>query len=213
MRALVELYDRRLRKLTGQRLAKLSSLGIVTAYAVTMLVLSSRGAGETLDAVALRAVGWLSWMVAGMASYSAARNFSVLHENDGIAWLVSQRGYPSRACRSARRWAVAFRISLLCGIPALALVALAVGLSRPPMPLSDALMMTIGVCGYLILLGAVLAWIVDWSDRLGNERGGAVLICLVLGPHLARQIWPITPSIPAFFGWLMDELIFANGAS
>jgi hypothetical protein len=118
--------------------------------------------------------------------------------------LIRQRGLSLDDLRVARPYAVAARIARLVGIPALALGALAVVLAVSTDALSSRLVFLVLLGVWAIAVAALLAVMADVALRLSPDRAGWMLVALVAVPHLARSVWPLTPSAPALAAWLLS---------
>lgn len=204
-RTLARVYDARLRQLGGMQLALILGWAISAGFALMMLVLTAHDAAAHLDMVALRGLGVLSWAAAGVAALSAAQNLHQLDQSQGVSALALQRGFDALSLRRARVVASVRRIATVTGGPALCLALLALALS-PASAVRNRVLLCAGVCGYVALLAVVLGLLARWSAALSPTRGRALLCAVVLGPALARLVWPLVPSVPALFGWLLNRL-------
>lgn len=204
-RVLASVYDARLRQFGGMRLALVLGWTTAAGFALMMLFLAARGIAADLDTVVLRGVGVLSWLAAGVAALAAARDLQALDQREGVSALAMQRGFDARSLAQARVAASVRRIAIVTGGPALCLALLALALS-PAAALRSRALLCGGVCGYVALLAVVLGLLARWSAALSPGRARALLLVVVLGPELARIVWPLVPSVPALFGWLLDRL-------
>jgi hypothetical protein len=177
-----------------------------------MLFLASRGVAAHLDGVALRGLGVLSWLAAGVAALSAAQNLQALDQREGVSALALQRGFDARSLGWARGAASVRRIALVTGAPALFLALLALALS-PATAIRSRVLLCGGVFAYVALLAVVLGLLARWAAALSPSRSRALLLAVVLGPALARLVWPLVPSVPALFGWLLHRLGSLGGSA
>jgi hypothetical protein len=174
-----------------------------------LLLLPNGGGAATVVA---RALFWLSWFVAGVAALSAASEFAAVGTDDGFGALLAQRGLAASALRPARLVAAALRIGRAIGLPGVALAILAGALARSSSGFFSMVVLTALVSGYSLLLGATLAVLARWCALLHPRRARLLLAALILVPELLRGTWSGIPSIPAFFGALLDQLPARGGS-
>jgi hypothetical protein len=161
---------------------------------------------DAAPGIVARALFWLSWLVAGTAALSATSELAVLGANDGFATLLAQRGFAASALAPARLVATALRIGRTTALPGVALAVLAGALARSVPGLFAAFVLSAQVLGYSVLLGGTLAVLARWSALLQPQRARLLLLSLVLVPELVRGTWSGVPSVPAFFGALLEQL-------
>ena len=206
---LIAIENDRLGARFGMQAATWLGILVALGYAVVLLLLPDAGAAATVVA---RALFWLSWLVAGAAALSAASEFAAVGTDDGFAALLAQRGVTASALRPARLVAAALRIGRAIGLPAVALAILGGALARSSSGLLAMAVLTAWVSGYSLLLAGTLAVLARWSALLHPRRARLLLAALILVPELLRGTYSGVPSIPAFFGALLDQLP-ARGAS
>jgi hypothetical protein len=207
---LIDLESARLGARFGMRAA--SVLGVMIAFGFAIALIAAGREGSALaPAVVTRALGWLSWVVAGSAALAAARELGARGADDAFAALAAQRGVPAATLGPARLLAAGLRIARAVAIPGLALAILAAGLADSAARLGAGLLLALEVLGYSVLLGATLAVLARWSAMLQPRRAGLLLAALVLVPELAREVWSGVPSLPHLFGVLLERFA-ARGA-
>jgi hypothetical protein len=91
-------------------------------------------------------------------------------------------------------------------IPALGVCMLGAALSTSFGAAATHLLQCLGALGYLVLLGMVLGAFACWCAAISPRHGRSLLLGLVIGPHLARSVWPAVPSVPALFAALLGHL-------
>jgi hypothetical protein len=201
---LVAIESDRLGARFGMHAASLLGFSIAFGYAVLLAFMPN--AGEAAAGIVAQALVWLSWLVAGTAALSAARDFAALGTDDGFAALLAQRGFAASALPPARLLATALRIGRAMALPGVALAIFAGALARSSSGLFAALVLSAQVVGYSLLLAVTLAVLARWSALLQPQRARLLLVALVLVPELVRGTWSGVPSVPAFFGALLHQL-------
>jgi hypothetical protein len=201
---LIAIESERLGARFGMRVATLLGSLIALGYAVVLLFLPD--VGNAAPGVVAQALFWLSWLVAGTAALSAARQLAALGSDDGFAALLAQRGFVASTLAPARLLAAALRIGRVIALPGVALALLSGALADSSRDFLSALVLSAEVLGYSVLLAATLAVLARWSALLQPRNAGVLLLALVLVPELIRGTWSSVPSVPAFFGTLLDQL-------
>jgi hypothetical protein len=210
--ALTDLCASRLRALGGVRVARAFGWMIAAGFAVAMLAAASEADPSVLNTLAVQALSWLSWLTAGLATLSLARDIARRDEQDGIAILAQQRGVEPAALAVARLLAT-IRVLFRATAPqALTLALLALALSKSVPTAVGRGLLCVGVGAYVALLAVVLAATARWASALSPARGRSVAVALLLGPHLARSVWPSVPSVVAWFESLLRELERIGGS-
>jgi hypothetical protein len=195
-----------LRKRWGVRTGTIFGFGIGFGYATAMLVISRGPQPVALENVIVNATVWLSWLAGGLVGLSYARNLSDEGAHADLKQLASLRGYSGNVITSASTRAAMRRIIVAVGLPALLLLALALALSASATLALARAFFGLALLGYVVFLAFVLAKLARWGARLSATRAGTAFLALALIPHLARQVWPATPSVPALFEWLLWQV-------
>ena len=201
---LVLLLDARQQTLFGMRVARWFGGAIALGYAIAMLVLATSGAAVVADVLVVRALGWLSWLAAGAAALSAARDLAALDTQQGMVALAAQRGFSGYLLEPARTAAAAYAITRVLAIPALALALLALALSPGIGLIGPRVVLCAAVLAYSALLGVTLALLARWSSALSPRHGRSVMLGLVFLPELAAAALGDVPSVPSAFADLLD---------
>jgi hypothetical protein len=171
-----------------------------------MIVLARTSGTDALHTPVVRALLWLSWLTTGVAAWSTARDLSARDDQDGITSLVLQRGHDAAALSRARSLATVSAVFSVTAPPASVLAVLAVALSDSVALATSRALFALGTLAYVGVLALVLGVSARWAVSLHPRRGRSVFLALILGPHLARSVWPDVPSVPALFAWLLDQL-------
>lgn len=209
--AVARAADRALAARLGAQLAKVSAWLIGLGYAVAMLLLARGTGGALLDVLVIDALGWLSWLTAGLVALSVAAAAKDPESGRGLESLALARGFSLAVIRDARGLAALRRVVRLTLGPALALALLALVLSGSPGLLAARLLLCLGVGGYVLVLALVLGGLAHIAATLAPRHGRSLLLLLVFAPHLARGLWPHVPSVPWLLGWLLDRLRALGG--
>jgi hypothetical protein len=200
----VSLFDAELGTMPGVRAAKWIGTGVGVFTALMMIALRNDRGGRDVDQVLLEGLVWLSWLVGGLALTSAAPRW--FDFQGPIASLASARGLPSRLLGAASTAALVRRLWLLIGTPAVALAGLALVLTSDPRLIGARVALVPAVAVYGLLLALVLAGLTRWSAELSPRFSRTWLLIFVVGPHVARELWPSTPSVVAVFAWLLGAM-------
>ena len=211
MLALVELLSERVLAQSAARLARFLGGSITLAYAAAILILYFGGVTTGIDVVAVRAVGILSWLVAGPVALAAARDLTTADEIDGVRHLLAARGHSPAQIAAARTLAAPYAITRSVGPPSIALLALAVALSpESDVALARANVLAGGV-GYVVMTSLVLGVVARWCATLSPSRGRTLFAAVTLGPYVAGLATGEVASIPAWFALVLDRLVDMGG--
>ncbi len=204
--ALVGVCDRRLGHTFLAKGARLYGFGIAASYAILLLF-------DPADPLPIlrRALGTLAWIVGGLVSLAAAKDAGA-DTTSGLALLARQRGVTRHELEAARWVGSALRIARLTGVPALALAAIAAAHAPASVGLAEPLHWALGSAGFAIALGVGLATLARGAAWLSPERGRIALVCLVVLPVLAAELWPAAPRLDAAYGRLL-ALTLGRGAA
>ena len=203
-RALVRLCSNAQKPLWGLRLGRLYGYGIGLSYAVLALVGPASIATSTK--LWARCLATASW-VAGVGALSLATDLASRDAAQGLTGLARLRGFSEPQLERARLFAGALRLSTTVLVPGLMLSIAALLKFRSLQAGLLALCLAVLTLPYAALVGGVLAALARASHRLLPGRGRLVLLLLGLGPWLvALGTGAHLPSVPAAFGWLLDNL-------
>jgi hypothetical protein len=194
------------------RFARFAGVCIVVGFSAAILSVATLSDSRP-GILVVRALGWLSWFVAGSAALSAARDLAALDERDGVTDLVAARGFHGPALGPARILAAALRIFRLTAVPALLLGLLTLVLARSGTELASRALLCATVVGYLALLAGALGALSRWSAALSPRHGKSVMLALLFVPELLQSVWPSIPSLPSFFARMLIALRVIGGAA
>ena len=62
------------------------------------------------------------------------------------------------------------------------------------------------VPGYVIVFALGFGLLGFLSTKLSPDASTSVLLCILVIPHVCRELWPYTPSVIGFYEWLWSEL-------
>jgi hypothetical protein len=201
---LVRLYDGCLKSRLGAQLGKLLAALISVGHAIAVPFAARASSGDASDAVVVSALGWLTWTAAAALALSAVGHGS----DEGPARdLAAYRGFSRGAMGFAELLSSGRRTLMVVGAPALLLALFAFAFARTPALLAARALLVLGVVGYVLVLAALVAVLVNLSRALGPERPRSALLALVVLPHLLHELFPRVPSVPALTGFLGAELL------
>jgi hypothetical protein len=197
------LYESELAALWGCRLAKLGAVTLFLIYGVALIIVARGTDPAPVDGITVKAVRWLVWIAGALSAFSAARNAGRIEGRIELVTLIRQRGLSAVSLGAVRPYAVGMRVARLVGLPALGLGLSAVALSPSMAVLLGRLMFVVLLGGFVVAVSTILALLTDLSLWLTPDRAGWTLVALLAVPDLARTVWPLTPSAPALFDWLL----------
>jgi hypothetical protein len=206
IRVLTRAADRALKTRLGAQLAKLSAWIIALGYAITMLLLARGTRGALLEVLLADALGWLSWLTAGLAALSAAGAAKEPAEERALISLVEQRGFVRARLADARGLAVMRRILRLTLIPALALSLLALALSGSLGMAGWRLLLCLAAAGYVVVLAVLVGGLAHIAGVLAPHQARTLLLIFLFAPHMARVVWRELPSVPWALGFLLERI-------
>ena len=202
-RGLVALAARRLRASAGGRIATVTSIPIVLAFAGIALVLRRvDGALSPLEGLVPHAAAWLAWAAAAPLALSAARDRRLLDRREGLDALAAGRGFSESALEAARALGAMTTITTALGAP---LVVLAIFTAA----LAGSLRLALARVGlaalaavFAVIAGVTLGGLASICARVGRARGRLLLFALVVGPWMLADLlghgaWSIPGALAA----------------
>ena len=205
---LVRLYADELARLRGVRRARWLAASVAVVAIVSMLAGLD---GDSAVLTSLEALGWLSWLVGGVITWSALRNWSKFQEP--LSDMARERGVHATWRDLAAPLALTRQLALAIGIPALLLTAFTVTLaSGTRLPWAyPALLILVPV--YALAFAGGLGVLVFVSTKWCSGAATIALLAMLLIPHACRELWPHTPSVIGFYEWIWSELVQLGAAS
>lgn len=201
---LLRFYDGCLRSRLGAQLGKLAAAVLGVGHAIALPFAARAASGDASDAVVVSALRWLTWIAAAAVALSAVGRGS---DEAPARELALTRGFSARAMDLAELSASGRRTLRVVGVPALLLAILALAFARSPALVAARACLILGVLGYLLVLGALVAVLVRLSRAIGPHRPRSALLGLVLLPHFLHEIFPRVPSVPALTAFLSSQLL------
>ncbi|HVJ19749.1 MAG TPA: hypothetical protein VM686_30240 [Polyangiaceae bacterium] len=209
--ALVAFADRRLRQRMGARFGLLYAIGIGLSYGFLILLAAGGDDDRAARALIVRELGTATWVVAGLIGLSLAADWKRLDDGDGVLGLLRLRGLPAESLELARCYAAARRIAVLVLLPTLLGCAVAGARIRSLGSAGELVALALAAAVYAHLVGAGASALALVARLLAPGSGRMLLLALVLLPHLARELWPSMPSVPAAVSWLLAAVGRAGG--
>jgi len=167
--------------------------------------------GQAGPRIAVGALVWLSWVVGGLVTLSAARNWHAFQMP--LRQLAAERGVGERSQDRAAPLALLTRVTLAVGIPAALLAAFAVALSSSGAQALGRTSLLLTMPLYAMVLAGGLSLLAYLSASMSRRSSGSWLGAMVIGPHLLRELWPYTPSVVAVYGSLLDQILRLGGGA
>lgn len=152
----------------------------------------------------IEALGWLSWLVGGAITWSAVRNWQTFQAP--LADMARERGLDPTWSDLAAPLAVVRQLALMIGLPALLLTALGIALASGSEFAWAYPALLLLVPGYVVVFALGFGSLAYASTKLSPDASTSVLLCILLIPHLCRELWPYTPSVIGLYEWLWTEL-------
>jgi hypothetical protein len=201
----VAVYDRAIARNWQMRVALAYAALTTLSYVAAMLIL--RGSpSELVATVAVGALRTLSWVAGGAAALALARRVARSDEEHGLETLLRTHGVLPALAWSARTTAVALRLFVAVGIPALVLGLVALWLA-PSALRWQRLWLALGMVGYAAVLATLVSLVMALSSALSRRRVVLIMIAVLLVPQVVRASWPGAPSIPALLERLLRGLV------
>jgi len=199
---LVRLYAGELALQKGVRRARWLAGALAIVTVLSMLVHLETAADVMLTAI--EALGWLSWLVGGAVVWSAVRNWKTFQEP--LADMERERGLDPTWRDLAAPLALARQLAVMIGLPALLLTTLSVALASSTEFAWAYPALLVLVPGYVIVFALGFGLLGYLSAKLAPDAPTSVLLCILVIPHVCRELWPYTPSVIGFYEWLWSEL-------
>jgi hypothetical protein len=209
-RALLRDSDADLKRRLGVRAGTLVTLLVALGFSGAVVMVSADGAPSSMAGMMSRALWLLSVLGVTPAAVSFAGYLSLPPSSGGSAQLALLRGLDRKAQSMARFHAGCRRLVGMVLFPALLLGVLAALLSDDAGEAALRVGLAIRSAGYAAVLGVTLAGLAWAAARLVPARPRLAFAALLVVPHLARALWPSTPSVPALLAWFLEA--FVRGA-
>ena len=200
------LVAARLSAAPGVRTARVLGWLVSLVFGGAILVLWPRTHGALADVVAVRALKWLSWVGAGLAALSTARDLWTAAAADGTVALAAQRGF-SRNDLGRTQWIASMTTIARATLgPGLLLVSLVLMTSRSLAELAGRALFGLGAISYLVALAIALGALGRASVWISARRGRTLLLVLVLVPCLLERAVPELGGVTAWANRWLDCL-------
>jgi hypothetical protein len=187
------------------RAARLYGIGIAVSYAIVLWLLPAPVDAGAMAAVLRNALISASWAVAGFSALSLARDLTTREQSEGITSLIRLHGYDARELRVSIVAAGAFAIWIWILVPFVALVLLSGAVIEAVSKTGWTLAWLAFAAAYAAGLALIASALSRGCAELYPRHGKLALLALVLVPHALRLSLPGFPSLPASFGWLIEQ--------
>lgn len=203
---LLGLCARQTRALLGIRLGTSAAWMLALIYAAMIMYLGVTTVDADFGAVALNAVRTISAVSGTLVLLSVSHNFARLDQQQGISIVASLRGY---SFSQVERWRWAASVLVLTRVflyPSLVAIVATLAMADSVKQVALRLMLAVLVLIYCFALAAVLATLGRWSARLAPGFARTFALAVLVLPHLAREVWPLVPSLPALFLYALEGM-------
>jgi hypothetical protein len=188
------------------RAARWYGWGIALSYGLALAL-----APEEADALLVRALATLSWIVGGILGLAAARDPSDSRD-DALLALARQRGFGASELFRARFEATLRNVTRRVGAPGLVVSLVPWFFAEHAGELAHACLRTLGVAVFAPSLGLIVAGLARAAVWAAPGRGRALLLGVVLLPYAAQTLWPGLPSVPSLLGTWLAVLLRGGSA-
>jgi hypothetical protein len=171
-----------------------------------MLALAADSERSILAQLVARALTWLTWCVGGLAMWAGAGNRAYDETQGALTDLTGLRGL---AARAVARWdivALAWKIALLIGVPALGLASMALALSPALTWVPPRLLLCVAVTVYAIVAGSCFAALVQIARAASPRRARLLILAIILLPYLVHLARPPFANLPSALAWLAQAI-------
>lgn len=205
------LIARRIGRLGWARFATFCS-AIISLTTLVMMVVVRSGSRGDLDSVAIRALGWASWLIVVPSTLAAISCLSRLRQDSRLPRTLHSLGVAhTRLELAALQGAVRFAFSRLA-IPGFLALGSALILSRSFAELPSRALQLLAGAGYIVGLALASGLAGAGASRLGERQGRWLLLLLVLGPMLLSERWFKLIDVPRALDALLDGILRLGGA-
>lgn len=210
-RAFDRLIARRIGRLGWARFATFSS-ALVSITTLVMMVVVRSGSRGDLDSIAVRALGWASWLVVVPSTLAAISCLSRLRQDSRLPRTLHSLGVAkTRLELAALQGGVRFVFSRLA-IPGFLALTCAVVLSRSFAELPARGLQLLAGGAYIIGLALAAGLAGAGASLLGERKGRWLLLLLVLGPMVVSERWFKLIDIPHALDAMLDGILRLGGA-
>ncbi len=210
-RAFDRLIARRIGRLGWARFATFSS-ALVSVTTLVMMVVVRSGSRGDLDSIAVRALGWASWLVVVPATLAAISCLSRLRMDSRLPRTLHSLGVAHTRLELAALFAgVRFVLSRLA-IPGLIAFVSALVLSRNLSEVPARALQLLAGAGYIACLALAAGLAGAGASRLGERNGRWLLLLVVLGPMMLSERWFKLVDVPRALDAMLDAILRLGGA-
>ncbi len=208
-RAFERLMARRITARSGVRFASFAT-ALVTGITLSLMLAVRAGPRGDLDGIAVRGLGWASWLVVLPATLGAIGALAELRRQDSLTSFRGLGLIPARAelaLLSASCRVVAARLGLAGG----SALILALALSRSTGELPHRALQLLAGSGYILGLSLTAGLVALGTSALGARRGRWLLLLLLLAPMVASERWLDVVDLEQVLGRLLDGIFQLGG--
>ena len=210
-RAFDRLIARRIGRLGWARFATFSS-GLVSITTLVMMVVVRSGSRGDLDSVAVRALGWASWLIVVPSTLAAISCLSRLRQDSRLPRTLHPLGVAhTRLELAALQGGVRFVFSRLA-IPGFVALVGALLLSRGFAELPARGLQLLAGAAYIVGLAFASGLAGAGASLLGERKGRWLLLLVVLGPMLVSERWFRLVDVPRALDAMLDGILRLGGA-
>ncbi|MCA9632530.1 MAG: hypothetical protein KC766_32980 [Myxococcales bacterium] len=210
-RAFDRLIARRIGRLGWARFATFSS-ALVSVTTLVMMVVVRSGSRGDLDSIAVRALGWASWLIVVPSTLAAISCLSRLRGDARLPRTLASLGVRNtRLELAALLGGVRFVFSRLA-IPGFLALFCALLLSRSVGELPSRALQLLAGSVYIVGLAMAAGLASAGASRLGERKGRWLLLLLVLGPMFLSERWFRLVDVPRALDAMLDGILRLGGA-
>lgn len=205
LNAMRRLVARRIKAAGWSRLARLA-VGLVCAVCLASMLVVRRDAHGDLGAIAVRALGWASWLVALPVTLGAISGLASLRDDRQLSRTLRSFGI-ERAQADAHALLACIRVVFsYVGIPGIGSFALALVLSRTWADLPVRALQLAAGTTYVVALACFAGIVAVVAARLGAKRGRWLTLLLLLGPMLVSDRALDLADLPRALSQILDGI-------
>lgn len=209
-RAFERLMARRIARSPGVRFATLASVFITVLTLILMLMVRAGPRGD-LDGIAVRGLGWASWLVVLPATLGAIGVLAELRRTGAALAAIQRLGLLTTRVELALLAASCRVVATRLGLAGGSALLLALALSRELAELPRRALQLLAGSGYILGLSLTAALVALGTSSLGARRGRWLLLLFLVVPMIASERWLGVVDVERLLERLLER-IFELGA-
>lgn len=204
-RGVRHLVTRRIKASGWSRLGRLGAALVSVICLAAMSVVRGDAQGD-LGAIAVRTLGWASWLVALPLTLGAITSLAALRDDQQLNSTLRALGFAKSQVEAHTLWSCIRVVLSQLGVPGVGGFALALVLSRDWHEVPARALQLAAAATYVGALACAAGLVAAAACRLGAKPGRRVTLLFLLGPMLVSDRFLHLANLPRALSQILDGI-------